>query len=209
MNKYKSNSRENQDLFILSVLNKKINGTYLEIGSQTPIEDSNTYLLESEFNWTGISLEIRQDFVEQFNFTRKNICIQADATEIDYSKVLYEYNLDKHIDYLQLDIDPPNNTFKALNKIDFDVYSFSIITYEHDYYRGGELEREESRKILNKYGYTLVIKDVMHAGLIFEDWYINEKYMTNDNWKYFLGEEINMNTANMNPYYINLFNNLL
>ena len=203
--KYNSNSRENQDLFILSVLDKKKEGTYLEIGSATPIIDNNTYLLESEFNWTGVSIDFNYAFINDFN-VRSNPFILADATELDYDLLISNYYKSTHIDYLQLDIDPPSNTFKALNKINFDKFSFSVITYEHDLYAGGDYEREASRKILESYGYTRVISDVMHNNLIFEDWYINEKYMPTDMWKQFIGNNINLNTNALDEKYKNLFN---
>jgi hypothetical protein len=203
--KYNSNSRENQDLFILSVLDKKKEGTYLEIGSATPIVDNNTYLLESEFNWTGVSIDFNYAFINDFN-VRSNPFILADATELDYDLLISNHYKSTHIDYLQLDIDPPSNTFKALNKINFDKFSFSVITYEHDLYAGGEYEREASRKVLESYGYTRVISDVMHNNLIFEDWYVNEKYMPTDIWKQFIDNNVNLNTNSLNEKYQNLFN---
>ena len=206
---YTSNSRENQDLFILSVLNKKLEGTYVEIGSAWPIKANNTYLLESEFYWQGISFDNDPNFVNEFNYTRRNQCLLADATELDYSAIFEECGLDTHIDYLQLDIDPPHNTFKVLNLIDFNKYSFSVITYEHDSSSGGIKERIESRKILESYGYTRVIGDVMHNDIIFEDWYINKKYMPNNNWKEFIGEQIKMNNENIDIKYKKLFEKFL
>jgi hypothetical protein len=203
--KYNSNSRENQDLFILSVLDKKKEGTYLEIGSATPIIDNNTYLLESEFNWTGVSIDFNYAFINDFN-VRSNPFILADATELDYDLLISNHYKSTHIDYLQLDIDPPSNTFKALNKINFDKFSFSVITYEHDLYAGGEYEREASRKVLESYGYTRVISDVMHNNLIFEDWYVNEKYMPTDIWKQFIDSNVNLNTNSLSEKYQNLFN---
>jgi hypothetical protein len=207
--KYKSNSRENQDLFVLSVLNKKTEGTYVEIGSAWPIKSNNTYLLESEFHWNGISFDNDLSFVNEFNYIRRNQCVLADATELDYSAIFEECGLNIHIDYLQLDIDPPSNTFKVLKLIDFNKYSFSVITYEHDLSAGGVSERIESRNILESHGYTRVISDVMHGDVIFEDWYVNEKYMPNDNWKEFIGENIKMNNENIDKKYTTLFNKLL
>lgn len=209
INIYKSNSRENQDLFVLSVLDNKQNGTYVEIGSARPIVDNNTYLLESQFNWKGISIDSDLNFVQQFNQIRSNKCLHLDATIVNYNELFQSINLDFHIDFLQLDIDPPNNTFKVLKKLDFTKYSFSVITYEHDLSSGGTEERIESRKIIESYGYTRVISDVMHGDITFEDWYINEKYMPNDNWKQFIGENIKMDLGNINKKYIDLFKEYL
>jgi hypothetical protein len=47
-----------QDLFTLSILDGKRNGTYVEIGGDHAVIISNTYLLETEFDWTGVSFEI-------------------------------------------------------------------------------------------------------------------------------------------------------
>jgi hypothetical protein len=209
MIKYKSNSRENQDLFVLCVLDKKVDGIYVEVGSAWPIKDNNTYLLESEFNWQGVSFDNDYSFANEFNNVRKNQCVLADATELDYNYIFEECGLPTHIDYLQLDIDPPHNTFKVLNKIDFNKYSFSVITYEHDFSSGGKEERIKSRQILESYGYTRVISDVMHGDIIFEDWYVNEKYMPNDNWKEFIGENIPMDIESINEKYNNIFIKLL
>jgi len=58
MMKYNSQARENQDRFALAILDSKENGTYVEVGGYLPIEWSNTFMLEREFGWTGISLEL-------------------------------------------------------------------------------------------------------------------------------------------------------
>ena len=158
---YHSNAREHQDFFVLSMLNKKRAGTYLEIGGAHPIIDSNTYLLESSFGWTGLSLEWSGDLSSLWQGVRVNKCICADATLVEYDELIQENLGNTHIDYLQLDIDPPKNTFKALLRINFFKYSFSVITYEHDLYNGGEFERIASRKILESFGYKRVVSDVM------------------------------------------------
>jgi len=53
----KSKSQIRQDLFVLSHLNFKSNGFFVEFGATNGIEKSNTYLLEKEFKWTGILAE--------------------------------------------------------------------------------------------------------------------------------------------------------
>lgn len=203
---FNSNSKEHQDLFVLSVLNKKTNGTYVEIGGGLGTQENNTYLLETEYGWRGFSIEYIP-WIAETHSTRKNPCLCMNATNIDYDSLFNQYNLGTHIDYLQLDIDPPSNTFKALKKINFEKFSFSVITYEHDFYNGGTTEREESRKFLESKGYTRVISDVMHKGWSFEDWYVNEKHMPNNNWKEFIGEQVEL--YNINKKYVNLFNKFL
>jgi hypothetical protein len=102
-----------------------------------------------------------------------------------------------------------NEALILIKQIDFNTYSFSVITYEHDAYNGGESERTESRQILESYGYTRVISNVRQMGHQFEDWYINEKHMPNNNWKEFIGEEIELSKAQIDENYLNLFDKFL
>lgn len=46
-----------QDLFVLFTLAKKRNGFFVEVGVGSGIDHSNTFLLESEFNWNGLLIE--------------------------------------------------------------------------------------------------------------------------------------------------------
>jgi hypothetical protein len=189
----KSYSQSAQDIFVVSVLDRKRNGTYLEIGSAVPVENNNTYLLESEFDWTGISFELNEELNESFRSVRKNPVISGDATLHDYSKLIEENNLPTHIDYLQIDIDPYWQSFKCLKAIDFDKFEFSVITFEHDYWCGGSKERMESREILESKGYTRVISDVMDGAYSMEDWYVNEKFVSKT-WKEFVNQSIDQGT---------------
>ena len=75
-------------MFVLSMLDGLHDGTYLEIGSCRPFYGNNTALLETQFNWKGVSLDIDPAFVDQFNQERKNLCIKDDATDIHYQEDL-------------------------------------------------------------------------------------------------------------------------
>jgi hypothetical protein len=208
--KYVSNSRENQDLFILSVLDNKKNGTYIEIGCGEPINGNNTFLLEKEFNWKGVSIDIDKSLCDSFMMLRKNDILCDDATKLNYDTVFNKYAINNHIDFLQLDIDPPLNIcIEVLKLIDFNKYSFSIIMYEHNLYLGNDEYRKESRRILEGYGYKRVISDVCHDFQPFEDWYINDNFMPNNNWKEFLSENINTNPTNLDKKINELFNKFL
>jgi len=53
----RSNSQLGQDMFVLSELDFKTNGYFVEFGAADGIDLSNTYLLEKDFGWDGIIVE--------------------------------------------------------------------------------------------------------------------------------------------------------
>jgi len=166
-------SQAMQDIFVLTMLDGKKSGTYLEIGSGHAFCGSNTALLDKSFNWRGISIDYNPDYKESYK-DRNSIYMNKDALSIDYSKLLSKNKFKKDIDYLQLDCDPSNITFESLKKIPFDEYRFAVITYEHDYYVDNSKYRDESRKYLISKGYELVIDNVAPDRLCsFEDWWVH------------------------------------
>ena len=52
-----SHSQLGQDLEILKTFKNKTNGFFIEIGASDGINLSNTYLLETKYNWKGICVE--------------------------------------------------------------------------------------------------------------------------------------------------------
>jgi len=167
-------SKTFQDMFILSMLKGKRNGTYLEIGSHDPYHNSNTALLE-HFDWTGSSIEIESYWVDQFNQKRKNKAYCHDATKVNYQKFLEENYKTKDIDFLQLDCEPSNITFETMLAIPFDLYRFAVIAYEHDHCMDmSRTYREKSRRYLKSLGYELVVNDVGPNGwFTYEDWWVH------------------------------------
>ena len=89
-----------QDIFVLSMLNGKKDGTYLEIGASEPFHNSNTALLE-KLGWTGVGLEIDNNLIENYNKHRKNKALCKDALAVNYSSFISENFSSEVIDYLQ------------------------------------------------------------------------------------------------------------
>jgi len=177
-----------QDMFTLSMHNGKNYGTYLEIGAGDYKYGNNTYLLEKEFDWSGISIDFNKAHVETFNNIRKNKCLCKDATKIDYIKLLNENYESTNIDYLQLECDPPNITFDILTKIPFDNYKFGVITYEHDYYNDNTGNyREKSRDFLKEKGYKLITGNISSYKdkCPFEDWWVHPELVDENIYKLF------------------------
>jgi hypothetical protein len=173
----KNFSQVYQDLFVLAALNGKKNGTYLEIGSAHSLHNSNTALLEKEFEWTGIGIEMKRELVDMHDRERKNKVLCENALKINYEELLRDNFSSDVIDYLQLDIEPCKNTFEALLMIPLDKYKFRVITYEHDHYVDITRSfRDKSRRYLKSMGYTLVFNDISpHEDCSFEDWWVHKE----------------------------------
>lgn len=194
----KSYSQMMQDMFILSILNGKKNGTYLEIGSADPYHGSNTYLLETGFNWSGIGLDIKQDLVDKYNNDRINKTILQDGITADYNKILGELTPGNNVvDYLQLDAEPASTTFQILLKIPFDNYKFRVITYEHDYYADiTQSYRDLSREYLQKLGYKLIVNDICadkEKRCSFEDWWVHPELIDSGTLSIMLNNDTSTN----------------
>lgn len=170
-------SEVGQDQFVLNMLKGKSQGVYVEIGAWHPWVLSNTYLLEKHYGWTGVSFEIVQDRVEKFNLNRTNKCYSGDATVFDYESLFDSMNFPKQIDYLQVDIEPAEQSLMALCALPLEKYRFSTITFEHDLYvdSNNMILKNKQKEILYDLGYVLFKENVGEPknGLPFEDWWID------------------------------------
>jgi hypothetical protein len=185
----KSYSQVGQESFVAYINNFKQNGYFVEIGAGSPVQNSNTHYLNTQLGWNGISIDINSEYEIEFMKFRTNDFISADATEINYESILNKHKFPNFIDYLQVDINPAENSLKALKKIPFNKFKFRAITYEHDSYVNeyhNDL-KAEARELLLSNGYTLVAKDVSVSGYAFEDWWIHRELLDNEHliafWK--------------------------
>jgi hypothetical protein len=187
-----SPSQACQDSFVMNMLDFKREGFYLEIGASDYYTLSNTYILENDYGWSGVSLEIDSGLAERFNSNRKNKCLNLNAITADYNEILSSMDAPKQIDYLQVDIDPAPNTLAALKAVPLDKYRFSVITFEHDIYANAEylLVQIQANEILESYGYQRVIKNLWSQGNPFEDWYVDPNVVKENIWRPVSGENL-------------------
>lgn len=179
---YMGYSQVGQDEFVIETLKHKKNGVYVEIGAYHSKDISNTYMLEKDYNWTGISFEIDPKRSKEFNTNRTNKCYTADATNFDYETLFYMLDMPKQIDYLQIDIEPASNSLKALLALPLQKYRFSVITFEHDLYDDpNNIDiKNKQIEVLSDLGYKLVRDNVFDTDdrfpgktYPFEDWWID------------------------------------
>ena len=177
----KNYSEAYQDMFVLTMLNGKKDGTYLEIGAGNSFYGNNTALLEKQFDWKGVALDIDENFVNAHKNERKNPCFLKNATLVNYNAFLSGLDFPNEIDYLQLDCDPPSVTYDILLSIPFETYKFAVITYEHDYYCDETKSfQEKSKKYLESYGYMRVVNNISPDEFrSYEDWWIHPDLIDN------------------------------
>jgi hypothetical protein len=167
-----------QDMFVLTMLDGKKFGQFLEIGCGSPFFCNNTVLLEKLFGWEGISIDINKEITENFTKYRSSKVINSDATRLDYKKLLRKIDYD----YLQIDCDPARISYKVLEKIPFETHRFAVITFEHDYYADKKSGvREKSRDYLYSLGYELVVNNIAPDECCsFEDWWVHPELVNKD-----------------------------
>ena len=171
-------SEAGQDIFALNLIGK--NGTYLEVGGFKPKLDSNTYILESQNNWKGITIEFKKELQPLWNSCkeRKNKIYFEDALKFNYKIALQENNLPFHLNYLSCDIDPRDKTFEALKKILKEGLSFDFISFEHDDYTSDESYHKLASEYLIPKGYKIAVNNIYpknKKNKIFETWFVNSK----------------------------------
>jgi hypothetical protein len=176
-----THSQAHQSMFVIALTQGKTNGVWLEYGANHPVLGNNTYKLETELGWSGISVEIQTPTNEESILwqQRSRTCfVNDDALKYKLPTTPVRY------DYLSMDIDSIEQV-NLLEKIT-KTHRFSTITYETDWFRLDEeskIQTEESRRILRDQGYVLLVNGVTvfpgYGGTVdgrpinFEDWWVD------------------------------------
>ena len=178
-----SRSQSYQDIFVSKIMKEKLNGCFLEIGSNHPTLQNNTYLLEDKYHWKGLMVEYDSSFKDLYITHRPNSIYEInDARCVDYKKIMDENDFPSNMDYLQIDLHVKNkstlDTLILLNDTVFDKYKFATITFKHDIYSGDFFNTQNiSRSIFKSRGYVLVFPNVsvFWEGYYkeYEDWYVH------------------------------------
>jgi FkbM family methyltransferase len=111
-------SQLGQEFFVLEVLGGLRNGFFLDSGASDGVGASNTYLLETEFGWSGICIEPNEMFFNQLirnrNCTCVNCCLYDRDGLVDFVEantlggILEEYH-PAHLEYAMRTFDIPED----------------------------------------------------------------------------------------------------
>lgn len=95
----KSYSQYEQDLAVLRFYKMKKNGFYLDIGAFDGVNLSNTYLLNTEYNWKGICIEPLPDRYAELVKNRPNsICVNKAC--YSENRAVVPFSIANHFDML-------------------------------------------------------------------------------------------------------------
>lgn len=88
-----------------------------------------------------------------------------EVQSVSLNDLLKRNDAPNHIDYLSIDTE--GSEFEILKNLNFHVYSFSVITCEHNYSEN----REKINDLLTSHGYYRKYMDISK----FDDWYVKVK----------------------------------
>ena len=192
----KNYSRHFQDMFVLSTLNGKRNGTFIEIGSGHPTLFNNTYLLEKDFGWKGLSVDISERMCAIFSRKRNTTAVLADAGQVSFKDLFKQNCIENQVDFLRINAD--NASLVSLENMPFNEYEFSVIQIQHNECWWGSDLKDKTRKILQEIGNKLLVPNVaIDETNAYEDWWVHPGFIrpdmrsnkeTNFAWDYMMKE---------------------
>jgi hypothetical protein len=165
-------SQLGQDVLVDRLLENKTNGTFVDIGASYFDNMNNSYFFEKERGWKGLAVEIDNRYNEGWKNRPNTVYINEDALKVDYVTEMEKFGFPDVIDYLSVDLEPPEVTYQAFCKVMETKYIFSVITFEVDYYRDTST-RDPARQMVEDKGYHL-IAEIKRGDSHIDDVYIHQ-----------------------------------
>lgn len=168
-------SQIKQDKWVLSKLGQKRNGVFIDVGAFDGVNMSNTYVLEKDFDWTGVCVECNPEVIpklkeartvpicERAVFNKGGVMMNFNCHEsqelsaltnintgitvetITLNDVITQYKLPRQIDYISLDVEGVE--LSILKTFHFGKYDVKCWTIEHNSCQG---EKDENlREIMH------------------------------------------------------------
>lgn len=167
-----------QDRWVVDVFKGKRDGTFLDVGCHEHRNLSNTWALEKQFGWRGIAIDVDGSFSHGWATERPgSVFVLGDACTMDYRALLGAQHLSQPIDYLSLDLEPPERTWDCLRHILGQGIWFNAVTFETDYYRYKD-SRDPSRELMASLGYVLIKPGVPGMFGEQDDFYAHKMVLT-------------------------------
>jgi hypothetical protein len=91
-------SQHGQETWVLETLKNKKNGYFIDLGAGDWKNLSNTYLLESEYDWRGILIEPSDCYFEGLVTHRKSTCVKELVAD-SIKTVIYDSSDSDDFDY--------------------------------------------------------------------------------------------------------------
>jgi FkbM family methyltransferase len=202
-------SQSNQDKWVLQTLSSKEGGVFVDIGAYDGVQTSNTYILEKQYNWSGICIEANLQAYQKLVQNRKSINIYGAVTnyngECSFSTdriasggtktpcfilndILEQHLKSNIVDYLSIDVE--GHEFSILETLNFSKWKFKLITVEHNLYLNGSEQKNKIFDLLSNNSYTRVVDDAVCLDTNpewnnkpYEDWYVNSEFNFKKIWK--------------------------
>jgi|TARA_R110000823_G_scaffold314110_2_gene442530 hypothetical protein len=160
-----------QDLWVPTVLEEKRNGYFIDIGCSVPWLWNNTALLEVKYGWSGLAIDFKikdnvhvEESLERgiptdWSERDKSIVIEESALDIDYVSLFQEHDVPEIIDFLSIDIWPPESNLAVWKKLPHKKYKFRAICFEHDDHSMYAGWRQETISEITSLGYKHIQQD--------------------------------------------------
>lgn len=119
----------------------------------------------SELIGTGLSKTGKLGLLEKFkNLLELHKTNSYEVETISLVDLLNYYEAPKILDFLSIDVE--GSEYKILEAFRWDLYTFNVITVEHNFTK----QRKDIYKLLTANGYKRVHEDISYV----DDWYVHE-----------------------------------
>jgi FkbM family methyltransferase len=194
-------SQAGQDRWVVDMLGDRP-GYFVDVGAYDGIQTSNTYALELA-GWHGVCIEASPAVAAACASNRRCHTVAKAATATEgyvrlrgdrivphggiqvpsgtLTEILRSVDAPAAIDYLSLDIE--GGELLALQGLDFERYTVTLITVEHNLYAAGPAHKDAIYDFLTGRGFVLAVDnapcldpDPRYYMRPYEDWYMNSAF---------------------------------
>jgi hypothetical protein len=199
-------SLSGQDKWVLETLNFKTNGFFVDLGSGNGIKYSNTYILETEYQWTGICVDVNKDKFKELEINRTSIninnaiynydgtCLIDDDGKINdmsgttvncntFDNIIMNSGNNDIIDYVSINVG--GKELDVIKNIDFEKNQIVLMSIQQNQYKVQYNNIDPIFYHMLDNGFNAFIvgvlgedpSDYLRYKQPYENWYYNKKYI--------------------------------